>query len=122
VGATILDNLLVGIIAVIVLLVLGVRGVGLNLGEWIFLLAYQILLLGQARGQTVGNMALGTKVVDANTGNPIGYGRAAIRAVVLLVLDLTLILGLLSILWPLWDRRNQTWHDKAANTLVIRLR
>jgi len=26
----------------------------------------------------------------------------------------------LDLLWPLWDRRNQTLHDKAAGTVVLR--
>jgi uncharacterized RDD family membrane protein YckC len=27
---------------------------------------------------------------------------------------------LLSYLWPLWDSRNQTLHDKMANTIVVK--
>ena len=40
------------------------------------------------------------------------------------LLLLAVILGLawfvLDVLWPLWDRRNQTLHDKIAGTLLVR--
>jgi uncharacterized RDD family membrane protein YckC len=120
--ATILDNILVGIVATIVLVIIGVKGRGINLGEAVVVLVYQIALLGTVRAQTVGNMAASTKVVDADGGGPIGYGRSTIRAVVLVVLYITIIGGLIDIFWPIWDKRNQTLHDKAANCLVIRLR
>lgn len=32
---------------------------------------------------------------------------------------LWLIPGILDNLWPLWDRRGQTVHDKVARTVVI---
>jgi len=28
----------------------------------------------------------------------------------------------LDVLWPLWDRRNQTLHDKIVGTLILRTR
>ncbi|MGH9114397.1 MAG: RDD family protein, partial [Acidimicrobiales bacterium] len=90
--------------------------------EPLVIAAYQILLLGQVRNQTVGNMAARTRVVDARSGGTIGYDKAAIRAIVELVLNYTVIGGLLDILWPLWDRQNQTLHDKAAGTVVLKTR
>ena len=37
------------------------------------------------------------------------------------VLTLVPFVGsLLDLLWPLWDPRNQTLHDKAAGTVVLR--
>jgi uncharacterized RDD family membrane protein YckC len=112
----------VGFVGAIVLVIIGARGFGLQLGLWAIIFAYQCIMLGVPRGQTVGNMAVATRTVDANTGGPIGFGRAAIRSVVLLVLQVTIIGGILDILWPLWDRQNQTIHDKTANSLVIRTR
>jgi hypothetical protein len=29
--------------------------------------------------------------------------------------------ALLDYLWPLWDGRNQTLHDKVANSIVVRV-
>lgn len=83
-------------------------------------LVYYVALLG-GRGQTVGNMAVGTRVIEARTGGPISYGRALGRWASELVLAILFFIPfILSCLWPLWDRQKQTLHDKMAGTLVIR--
>ena len=71
---------------------------------------------GGPRGQTVGKMALSIRVLDLKTGGPIGYGRAFVRQLVRIVSGLVLALGYL---WMLWDREKQTWHDKAAGSVVV---
>ena len=73
-------------------------------------------MIGSDRGQTVGQMALGIRVIDFNTGGPIGYGRAFIRWLVSIVSAIVLLLGFL---WMLWDPRQQGWHDKLAHTIVV---
>lgn len=117
VGATIIDGIIIGVVGVIF------AAIGGRVAEYVIIvlgqLVYQTLLLG-TQGRTVGNMALGTKVVDAATGGPIGYGKALLRWFVQFILGLAFIIGsLLNILWPLWDRQKQTLHDKAAGTVVI---
>ncbi len=77
-------------------------------------------MLGGNGGRTVGNMALRTQTIDGRTGVPIRYDRAVPRTIVEIVLNLTIIGGILDILWPLWDNQNQTLHDKAAGTVVLR--
>jgi uncharacterized RDD family membrane protein YckC len=73
-------------------------------------------------GQTYGKRALGIKVIDEEGGGSIGYGRAFGRWFVPFVLGwLCGFLNILDGLWPLWDARNQTWHDKIANTVVVRV-
>jgi uncharacterized RDD family membrane protein YckC len=59
----------------------------------------------------------------------LGYGRALARAVVegvfRLIELLFVILGLiwlLDMLFPLWDAKRQTLHDKVAGSVVLRLR
>jgi uncharacterized RDD family membrane protein YckC len=84
-------------------------------------LAYGAIMIG-GRGQTVGMMAVGIRAVRAEDDGPVGLGRALGRAVVQLVLSWTAIFGLLSGLFPLWDKRRQTLQDKAARTLVVRSR
>ena len=71
---------------------------------------------GGPRGQTVGKMALSIRVLDLKTGGPIGYGRAFVRQLVRIVSGLVFALGYL---WMLWDREKQTWHDKAAGSVVV---
>lgn len=81
--------------------------------------AYYVLLEGGRSGATVGKMTLGIQVRDAG-GGALGYGRALGRRLVAGVLWWLLILpGLVDVLSPLWDRRRQTWHDKAVNAVVV---
>ncbi|MDQ2728508.1 MAG: RDD family protein [Actinomycetota bacterium] len=84
-------------------------------------LVYFTLLIGGG-GKTVGNMALGTKTLDSTGGTTIGYGRALLRWFVTFILGITLIGGILDVLWPLWDDKNQTIHDKAASSVVVLIR
>jgi uncharacterized RDD family membrane protein YckC len=81
--------------------------------------AYYVLLEGGARGQTPGKRALGLRVVDADSGASIGYGRALVRLIGRWVSALCMYIGYL---WMLWDDRNQAWHDKMANDLVVTTR
>jgi uncharacterized RDD family membrane protein YckC len=123
VGATIIDGLIVAVIGAILLVAIaGVRGQGFSFGAQGLMFIYASILLGIPRSQTVGMMALGTRVVDANTGGVIGLGRSVGRAAVYLVLAITVIGGLIDILWPLWDSRNQTLHDKAIGSVLIHIR
>jgi uncharacterized RDD family membrane protein YckC len=118
VGATLIDGIILGIPSLIITAVAGRVG-----GEVVDLAAqliYETLLIGRRSGRTWGMKAVGTRVVSANDGQPIGYGPAVLRAVVVIVLGVTVVGGLLDILWPLWDPRNQTLHDKAVNSLVVR--
>lgn len=87
----------------------------------LILSAAYYIYLHSTRGQTVGKMAMKIKVVDADTGALIDYGRAFIRWVIPQGLALvTCGVGwLIDGLWPLWDARRQSWHDKAARTLVV---
>ncbi len=87
---------------------------------------YTTLLIGSS-GSTLGMKAVGTKVVDANTAAPISMARALGRFGAQAVLQFPsglfigfLVLPFLDLLWPLWDGRNQTLHDKIASTVVIK--
>jgi uncharacterized RDD family membrane protein YckC len=78
--------------------------------------AYYAYLEG-TRGQTVGKMAVGVRVVDVDTGEMIGIARGIGRYFARILSGLALGLGYL---WMLWDPRKQTWHDKLARSIVIR--
>jgi uncharacterized RDD family membrane protein YckC len=79
---------------------------------------YLVIQLG-IWGKTLGNRAVSTVVVNADDGAAIGWGKAIGRTGAAVALNLTLIGGLLDVLWPLWDERMQTLHDKMAGTLVV---
>ena len=68
------------------------------------------------RGQTLGMRLFRLRVVDANTGAPIGYGRAALRYLGYILSVIACYIGLI---WAAFDARKQGWHDKIANTVVV---
>lgn len=82
---------------------------------------YFVVLTGKY-GQTLGKKVLGIQVVKPATGLPPGFGSAFVRNFIfgLEVIAFYILVGFLGVLWPLWDKQKQAWHDKAANTIVIR--
>ncbi len=77
---------------------------------------YHWLFIG-LKGQTLGKMAVGIKVVNA-TGSIPGLGSAALREV--LGKSISFMALCLGFLWIIWDGWKQGWHDKIANTCVVR--
>jgi uncharacterized RDD family membrane protein YckC len=116
VGATLIDGIILGLASTAIDAAIGTGG-----GRLLTIIigaAYTISLIG-GQAQTIGNRATSSRVVLAANGQPPSYGPAAIRWLVESLLAVTIIGGILDILWPLWDSRNQTLHDKAAGTVVI---
>lgn len=68
-------------------------------------------------GFTPGKYALSARVVDADTGQPLSARQAFLRYVGYFLSSMPLCLGLL---WVAFDRRKQGWHDKIANSVVVR--
>ncbi|MGH7762568.1 MAG: RDD family protein [Candidatus Dormibacteraceae bacterium] len=75
---------------------------------------YFVYFWGQ--GSTLGMRLFRLRVADANTGLPIGYGRAALRYVGYVVSVIVCYIGLI---WAAFDSRKQGWHDKIASTVVL---
>ncbi|MFB7889582.1 RDD family protein [Cellulosimicrobium cellulans] len=73
-------------------------------------------------GKTLGNLLTGIRTVDAGTREPIGFGRAALRWIIVGVVPAGGILVVL--LSPGFDSsgRSQGWHDKAGRSLVLDVR
>lgn len=92
-----------------------------NLLVTILTLAYFTILHGRF-GQSVGKMAVGTRVVREDDGGAISYGAALLRIFVMYVLwAICCVGGIVDSVWLLGDRRRQCLHDKAAKTVVIRV-
>jgi uncharacterized RDD family membrane protein YckC len=109
-----IDGIVVGIFNGIVRAFVGPGpsiGLGLVVGA-----VYFTAFIGAERGQTLGQMALGIRVVGLDNGGSIGYGRAFLRWLVSLISAAVILLGYL---WMLWDKEKQCWHDKAANDVVV---
>jgi uncharacterized RDD family membrane protein YckC len=83
-------------------------------------------MLATTNGKTVGKRIVGIRVVRAGE-EPMTWGRAAMRELVMRGLVIGLIgtitfgiAGILDVLWPLWDKQNQSLHDHGAETWVVR--
>jgi uncharacterized RDD family membrane protein YckC len=71
-------------------------------------------------GQTIGKMTTRTAVrLDGDEDRPLGYVRAFIRALIPPFFWVLIVPGLLDVLWPLWDAKHQTLHDKLVGSVVI---
>ena len=92
-------------IALAALLVIGVLYEALPTAKW---------------GRTLGKKLCGIEVRDIEAHQPPRFGASLRRWLVYSVLGL-LVLGVLNVLWCLFDRPwRQCWHDKAARTFVAR--
>jgi uncharacterized RDD family membrane protein YckC len=65
-------------------------------------------------GQTVGGMLMGTVVRRADGGH-VGFVRAALRAIVGLLLPIIWLAGMATVLW---DPRRRALHDRIFGTVV----
>ncbi len=70
-----------------------------------------------ARQATPGKMAIGARIVDAETGENPSRSQLIGRYLGYYVSIIPLGLGLL---WVAFDPRKQGWHDKLAGTVVVR--
>jgi uncharacterized RDD family membrane protein YckC len=119
-GAFVIDVVILAVASLILRLVFGSSDSGRALSSLLQLVlgfGYFGYLIG-VRQQTIGMRSLNIKVVDANTGGPIGVGRGLLRY---LVQGLTGLLCLVGYFSPFFDgtKRYQGWHDKAASDFVV---
>jgi uncharacterized RDD family membrane protein YckC len=98
--------------------------VGLVIPYVIVSLAYQYIAASLGGGW--GKRICGLRIVKKETGARPGFGTGAIRTIVVVAFgaigNIPLIgwLGeLLNYLWMIWDEDKQTFHDKAAGTVVV---
>lgn len=131
-----IDKIVIYVIS-IALLIAGALGVGMNyspfegdfierLGEVvtfpyvlilvIMTMIYYTYFIGTS-GQTIGKMICRLKVVQTN-GEPVSYGQAFLRWVGYLVSSIFFYLGFF---WIVFDHNRQGWHDKIADTYVVRV-
>ena len=68
-------------------------------------------------GQSIGMKSMGIRLVNADTHQVIGAGRAFGWQIAHAASGALFGLGYL---WMLWDERRQTWHDKILNTVMVR--
>jgi|SRR6202158_481081 len=92
------------------------QGIGSLFQLILFVISIGYFVFFWGRGQTLGMRLFHLRVADANTGAPIGYGRAALRFLGYIISGIVCYIGLI---WAAFDGRKQGWHDKMASTVVL---
>ncbi len=144
VGAQLIDGLIIFVAALIPFLPISAAigigaasnsntGLGAAIGVavlWIACIAvmallYAPVLMARTNGKTVGRMVMNIRVVRTS-GEPITFGFALLREVVVKAIGVSLVgtftfglAGLLDSLWPLWDEENRALHDFVVSTRVV---
>jgi uncharacterized RDD family membrane protein YckC len=125
VGAAIIDGLIILACAVVLGLLGAIAGedtaYGLaGIGYFAATIFYAPTLLVTNGGQTWGKQATGVRVINADA-RPIGFGRAFCREVLIktLLFGIIPLVGLVNVLWPLWQDEHKALHDLMAGTRVI---
>lgn len=106
-GAVAIDGILFLVLAAILPVVTA------NLFAWA---AFQIGLWTW-KGTTIGGIVFGLRGVRLDGGR-MDLGVAVVRH---LASYLSALAGFLGFLWAAWDPERQTWHDKIAGTLVVKV-
>ena len=145
-GGYLLDSILYGllfvpfVIAFVVLLVIGLEdcstdpftdelvcngqeevgpiigGVGLLFVGFVVVAFVYLRALARS-GQTWGRRIVGIKVVRSDDGSAPGLAKAIGRSLFAGFISANVFY--LGYLWMIWDKENQTWHDKVAGTYVV---
>lgn len=125
-GALVIDEVFLFVVTFCAVFALGIRKT--FAGALVSLLlagVYYALLNGSEVGQTFGKRAMNIAVRDIGaTGGTIGSQRAAMRYVTIGLFRIVPFFGLFTLLdglWPLWDGRRQSLHDKIAGSVVVRV-
>jgi uncharacterized RDD family membrane protein YckC len=89
------------------------------IGSWVgfLILGVYWVLTWSLMGASLGQKALGMRVVNASNGERIDIGKALIRYIGFVISAIPFALGLI---WAAFDPRKQGWHDKIAGTYVVR--
>jgi len=111
--ALIVDSIIFGIIGGIFGLNGDLRGGGVGSGAVATL--YQGYFLTRHNGQTPGKMLMGIRVIKTD-GAQLEGGDAVLRYLGYVIGAAVVFLGFI---WAFFDKNNQGWHDKIANTYVV---
>ncbi|GGP34636.1 hypothetical protein GCM10010214_03850 [Streptomyces abikoensis] len=129
-GARILDGIFVVVLMIVPLLISGairatadgaapLASLVMLVGMIAVFLLYEPLMLSKS-GSTFGKRICGIRVARLSDGQNLSYGGALWRMLSSYLMGFVPLLGLLNILWCLWDSPyRQCLHDKAASSVVV---
>jgi len=85
--------------------------------SWVFP-AVAVIVFWRYRQATPGKMILSLAILGAKTGSKPSAGQCTGRYFGYFVSMLPLFIGLI---WVAFDKKKQSWHDKLAGTVVVRI-
>lgn len=77
---------------------------------------YNLVWLQGTTGQTIGKRLLNIRLVSEAAASPVGPLKAFLRQLAHILDAIPLYIGFL---WPLWDRKRQTFADMISHTVVV---
>jgi uncharacterized RDD family membrane protein YckC len=107
VGATIIDLLLIGVLSAFVFA---------GLAFPILLVVYHVAMWTW-KGTTIGGVVFSLKIVRLD-GRPIDFAIALVRSLFSIISFVFLLVGFF---WAGWDKEKQSWHDKIAGTVIVKV-
>jgi uncharacterized RDD family membrane protein YckC len=123
-AALVIDNVLVAVPALASLGLVALdedAGFGVFALLWFVLPFFYFTYCHGKWGQTIGKRALGIRVRHAERDELIGYGAALGRYAITFAFAFFTVPVIVDYLFPLWDGRNQSLHDKVATSIVVRV-
>ncbi|MBI4660040.1 MAG: RDD family protein [Verrucomicrobia bacterium] len=107
VGAAMVDLLLIGFVSAFL-------GHGISFP---FLLVIYHVAMWTWKGTTIGGIVFGLKILRVD-GRAIDFAVALVRCLFSIVSFVVLLIGFF---WAGWDREKQSWHDKIAGTVIVKV-
>lgn len=129
-AASFLDGLITGVFGFIVGFAIGLAGATLKTDQTVISVVSSLLSVAVTwtyavgmtakYGQTWGKKWLHIKIVSVNDKSSTpSWGKLLLRETLGRFVS-GIVLGL-GYLWMIWDKNKQTWHDKMAGTVVIKV-
>ncbi|HXT36569.1 MAG TPA: RDD family protein [Chloroflexota bacterium] len=122
-GAYLLDSMVLAIPMFFLLSIVGATESATWAGFWLLALvlcpATYFISAWATTGRTIGYRAMGLRLARSD-GGPVSLGAAIARYVTLFACMMFFFPGILGAMWMLWDDKRQGWHDKVADTVVVR--
>lgn len=122
-GAYLLDSMVLAIPMFFLLSIVGATESATWAGFWLLALvlcpATYFISAWATTGRTIGYRAMGLRLARSD-GGQVSLGAAIARYVTLFACMMFFFPGILGAMWMLWDDKRQGWHDKVADTVVIR--
>jgi uncharacterized RDD family membrane protein YckC len=118
--AILIDSIIVGIVNSAIGAILGLNTNGRSGLQILLGLVYYIYFWSNSSpwpGQTIGSKLLNIRVIRTD-GSDLTISQALIRYIGFVISTLVLLIGLI---WAAFDANKQGWHDKIADTYVVKV-